>query len=79
MKINWSLVSHVAGQILAQGAVYALLKDHSPEAIYAAIVAVVGVVVAYYDLSGTKSTVVSVQTTATTQGSTDEPTPPQVS
>jgi xanthosine utilization system XapX-like protein len=67
MKVNWNLVSHIAAQILAQGAVYALLKDHSPEAIYAAVVAVIGIVVAYYDLSSAKSTVAPVAPTEPTQ------------
>ena len=53
MKLR--LTFHLLAQVLAQGAVYLLLKDHSPEAIYAALVAVVGVLVAFFDQTYSKT------------------------
>lgn len=49
MTNKLKLILHIVGQILAQAAVYALLKDHSPEALYAAAIAVVGVLLAFFD------------------------------
>lgn len=43
------LVVHLAAQILAQGAVVALIHSNTGKEWYAAAVAVVGVLVAFYD------------------------------
>lgn len=54
MKLRLSL--HVLAQILAQGAVVALIPSGTPEKYFAAVVAIVGVLVAFYDTTAAPTT-----------------------
>lgn len=49
MNPKYSLFFHLLAQVLAQGAVASLVPAGIYEKVFAAIVAVVGVIVAFYD------------------------------
>lgn len=55
MSKSTVLFLHLLANILAQGAVIALVPSGQPEKIYQAVVAIVGVIVAFYDTTSSVS------------------------
>lgn len=70
MNPKYSLFFHLLAQVLAQSAVAALVPGGIYEKVFAAVVAVVGVIVAFYDTTQTNS-----NTPTPTPANNNTPTP----